>query len=356
MAGLVLLSVFGLMPWHDALQLAVSAAVLAALAMIVIAVRRADGKALRTDNRVKRQEATLNKVARDVATLSTGLTGRVESMLDRFAAAGRANADTVIAALGEDRAELAAHTTALREQAARLDGHDAKLAEIARSLARVEALLSEKVLPEVRSRGDFSQVEAMIDLRALLRPRAPLPRLRGWAASPDVLRLLIERIAADRPKLIVECGSGASSIWLGYAVERYGEGRVIALEHDERFVRATADLVAAHGLEDVVEVRHAPLADWRGFPWYDTAALDDLTDIGLVFVDGPPNATGPLARYPAVPLLLPRCAPSALIVLDDARRPEEREVAERWLREFPDLSTTTYPAEKGAMLFHRSPV
>jgi predicted O-methyltransferase YrrM len=168
-----------------------------------------------------------------------------------------------------------------------------------------------------------------------------------------VLRLLVERIAAVRPKLIVECGSGSSSVWLGYAVERFGGGRIVALEHEERFARASRDLVAAHGLDTVVEVRHAPLTDWQGFPWYDTSALVGLNDAGLVFVDGPPGNLGPRARYPALPLLLPHCAPDAWIVLDDTVREEEREVAERWLSEFPELTATTYPAEKGAMVFQR---
>lgn len=338
-AALVALPLFGVATWPVAVQLAISTATLTALAMTFLAVRRADGKALRIDQRVKRQEAALADVREQLSALAA----QVGSVAERV----RDESRSVRAALGEDRAELAAHT-------ATLSAHDDRLAEISAAVARIEALLGDKLLPEVRSRGDFGQVEAMIDLRALLRPRAPLPRLRGWAASPDVLRLLIERIAVTRPKLIVECGSGASSVWLGYAVERYGEGRVVALEHDERHLRATRDLVTAHGLDAIVEVRHAPLTPWRSFPWYDTAALTDLNDIGLVFVDGPPGNTGHLARYPAVPLLLPRCSPSAVIVLDDTKRPEEQEIVERWLREFPELSATAFPMEKGAMVFQRS--
>ncbi|RCG30409.1 class I SAM-dependent methyltransferase [Sphaerisporangium album] len=206
-------------------------------------------------------------------------------------------------------------------------------------------------------RQNYAQLEALIDVRALLQPRAPMPRLRGWAASPDVLRLLVERIAVDHAKIVVECGSGASTVWLGYAAQRFGGGRVIALEHDERFARSSRDLVLAHGLQDVVEVRHAPLTSWTAggetIPWYDTRALDDLTDIGLVFVDGPPGATAPMVRYPAMPVLLPRCAPDAWFVLDDGARPAEREVADRWLREFPELTASAYPAEKGAMVLRR---
>src|SRR5690606_41784919 len=128
--------------------------------MTFLAVRRADGKALRIDQRVKRQEAALADVREQLSALAA----QVGSVAERV----RDESRSVRAALGEDRAELAAHT-------ATLSAHDDRLAEISAAVARIEALLGDKLLPEVRSRGDFGQVEAMIDLRAPLRPRAPLP-------------------------------------------------------------------------------------------------------------------------------------------------------------------------------------
>ncbi|MFI0423106.1 class I SAM-dependent methyltransferase [Spongiactinospora sp. 9N601] len=348
--GLVLLSASGAVEWTDAVQLALTTAALAGLAVAVLVVRRADGKALRIDQRVKRNEAALAQLRDSVRALAV--------QLKETSAGQRAGVDTVVAALGEDRAELAGQTDLLKRQAKALDAQrstvDARLAEVKRSIEGVDRAVRDQVVRALRARTEYNQVEAMIDLRAMLQPRAPMPRLRGWAASPDVIRLLVERIAADRPKLVIECGSGSSSIWLGYAIERFGGGRIVALEHEERFARASQDLVAAHGLDSIVEVRHAPLTDWQGQPWYDTTALDDLSDAGLVFVDGPPEQTGPEARYPAVPLLLPHCAPEAWIVLDDTVRADEQRIAERWLREYPELTATSYAAEKGAMLFRRS--
>jgi predicted O-methyltransferase YrrM len=344
--GLGLLSAFGVVEWSVAVQLALSTAALAGVAVAVLAIRRADGKALRIDQRVKRQEDALAKLSAGVAEVST----RVKDV----AQVSQTGVKTVVAALGEDRAELAAQADRLDKHTKALAAHSRELADIKAAVEALQSTVTDRVLRRLQSRAEYDQIEAMVDLRALLQPRAPMPRLRGWAASPDVLRLLVERVAADRPKLIIECGSGASSVWLGYAVERFGGAKVVALEHEERFAGASRDLIAAHGLDSIVEVRHAPLTDWQGFPWYDTAALADLSDAGLVFVDGPPQQTGRHARYPAIPVLLPHCAPDALIVLDDTVRPDEQEIAERWLREFPELSAETYPAEKGAMVFRRS--
>ncbi|MFC4055579.1 class I SAM-dependent methyltransferase [Actinomadura syzygii] len=207
------------------------------------------------------------------------------------------------------------------------------------------------------SAAHYDQLEAYIDLRSLVRPRAPMPPLRGWAASPDVLRHLTEAVARRRPKLIVECGSGSSSVWLGYFAEQLASARVVCLEHDERYGELSRELIRAHGLERVVEIRSAPLADWtsgdRAYPWYSVEALEDLADIGVLFVDGPPAATGPEARYPAVPLLLSRCAADAVIVLDDSRRAEETAISDRWLAEHPEIERTVLPFEKGAHVFTR---
>jgi predicted O-methyltransferase YrrM len=200
----------------------------------------------------------------------------------------------------------------------------------------------------------YQQLEAVVDLRALIRPRAPMPPLRGWALSPDALRLLVQEIYARHPQLIVECGSGSSTIWLGYTVQQLGTGHVVALEHDERFAQLSQDLLKAHGLEDVVEVRYAPLKPWETQPWYDLRAIDDLEKIGLLLVDGPPGTVGEGARYPAVPLLLSKCADNALIVLDDVIREQESAVSDRWLAEFPELHRTIHDTfEKGLHVFQR---
>ena len=69
------------------------------------------------------------------------------------------------------------------------------------------------------------------------------------------------------------------------------------------------------------------------------AGLDTALDaepVDLLVVDGPPADTADkvLARYPALPVVHPRLAPGATVVLDDVERPGEQEVLTRWEREF----------------------
>jgi hypothetical protein len=240
---------------------------------------------------------------------------------------------------------------AARESGERVTGIGKRLETVDAHIAEAREWVSKDVFTAYR------QVEAMIDLRALVRPRAPMPALRHWALSPDALRHIVGEIHDRRPGLIVECGSGASTVWLGYTAEALGTGRIVSLEHDERFAEVSRDLVRAHGLQDVVEVRHAPLVPWKGEEgperWYDTTALADLDGIDLLIVDGPPGIVGPGARYPAVPELLARCSDDALILLDDAHRADERAISDRWLKENGGLARTEHAFDKHLHAFRR---
>ena len=177
------------------------------------------------------------------------------------------------------------------------------------------------------------QVDGLLNLHAVATPRVPLVPSDGWAAGPDLLSLLVHLVTVHRPPVVVELGSGTSSVWLGYAVERYG-GRVISLDHDEAFATASRRAVENHRLGATVEVRHAPLVpvtvgDWDG-RYYHLAALDGVPRIDLLVVDGPPGDLQPCSREPAVPLLRDRFAAAALVVLDDAGRQDEAELMARW--------------------------
>ena len=210
------------------------------------------------------------------------------------------------------------------------------------------------------SADDEAQMEAYVLLMHLLPPRMPLPRTRGWAASPDLLLTVVDVVLQQRPSLIVDVGSGLSTVWEGLALESLGAGRVVAVDHDKDFGAATQALLERQGLGDRAEVRYAPLTPQRtgdrDVVWYDAAALDGLHDIGVVVVDGPPGTTGPLARFPALPLLWDRLAPDAVIILDDANREDERAVVDLWVELYPELTVERLRHEKGAVILRRQGV
>jgi predicted O-methyltransferase YrrM len=204
----------------------------------------------------------------------------------------------------------------------------------------------------------FRQVEAIQNLSAMLPTSDVLPPTRGWAASPDLLLVLVDQLIARRPALVVECGSGASTLWLALALRRFGiGGRIVALDHDPVYAAITRDFLARHGVSDVAEVRDAPLEELRlaggTYSWYTRRAWKDLTGIDLLFVDGPPAATGVKARYPALPLLREALNPAATVVLDDLVVPDMQETLRLWLDAYPEFGSELLPLEKQAALLRQ---
>lgn len=205
----------------------------------------------------------------------------------------------------------------------------------------------------------FRQLEALQNLSAVLPANDVVPATRGWAASPDLLLVLVDLVINERPSLVVECGSGASTLWLALAMRRFKiDGRIIALDHDPLFGGKTRDLLARHDVGDLAEVRDAPLEsfslDGETYSWYARRAWEDLTGIDLLFVDGPPATTGHQARYPALPLLSGSLSPVATAVLDDLVVPDMQNVLRLWLDAYPDFGSEILPLEKQAAVLHRS--
>jgi predicted O-methyltransferase YrrM len=225
------------------------------------------------------------------------------------------------------------------------------------AVRRIETDTKIEIKKEIKQ--TFRQLEALQNLSVVLPANDVLPATRGWAASPDLLAVLVDLVAAERPSLVVECGSGASTLWLALAMRRFEiDGRIVALDHDPVFGGKTRDLLARHDVGDLAEVRDAPLEsfslDGETYSWYARRAWEDLTGIDLLFVDGPPATTGHLARYPALPLLSGSLSLVTTAVLDDLVVPDMQKVLRLWLDAYPDFGSEILPLEKQAAVLRRS--
>lgn len=198
------------------------------------------------------------------------------------------------------------------------------------------------------------QVEAAIQLLDRVdSSEQRYPESGGFAMNPDSLLLLSDLILKQRPKKILELGSGTSTIWTGIFARTVG-AKVISLEHLDKYLDQTAQMIADFDLADIVDLRLAPLnevdVEGSSTQWYDKQALRGINDIDLLVVDGPPESSGPAPRYPAFPILRERLSSGALIVIDDFHREQEAQMVETWKKDDPSLTVTSWSAGRTGVL------
>ena len=284
---------------------------------------------------------------------------------------------------------------AMAQQIGQLDLSGALNAQLNKQLSGGKQNLKEV---ETRLRNDLNkglsnavkQMEAFLRIQSFLGTADALGDFHGWPISPDIGLFLLDRMREQHYDLIIEFGSGTSTALFAKAVEVLAEQaaakarntddrqasspsrtEIISFEHDAVYHTKTTQMLKARGLDHCVRLVHAPLVEWRDgdqtYLYYDCQST--LSGIAqqhahrqlriLLLVDGPPGATCPNARYPAVPFVFNALGVHQIdVVLDDASRLEEKQVVELWRAYWQyrsiQIADTTVATEKGCY-FSTSP-
>jgi hypothetical protein len=174
----------------------------------------------------------------------------------------------------------------------------------------------------------------MTNIRPLLN--GPPLDYGNWAIDPFFGKVLAQLVHRHQPTHILECGSGTSTVFMAQLQKRVCEGgTVTALEHLDKYAQKSRQIIEEHDLTDTATVVHAPLeecqVDGKTLTWYrvNTERFEGR-EIEMMVVDGPPQSTGPLARYPAAFVMKPCLADDCVIVMDDGDRDDEQKAARRW--------------------------
>lgn len=223
-------------------------------------------------------------------------------------------------------------------------------AVILRKVIKIHVLVLKQRAAIKTAAETYPKVEALMALYKDLDLNESLPPLGKWVASADFLGEVVRHILEVKPKVILELGSGVSTYVIAKALQKNGVGHLYSLDHQPAFANKTIEKLIECGVENLATVIHAPLEsiELQGsqFKWYSTKDLPDQK-YDLLVVDGPPEATNPLARYPALPVLSERLSDNIAIFLDDADRPDETEMLAKWKAEFPTFLQTKRACEKG---------
>jgi len=216
-----------------------------------------------------------------------------------------------------------------------------KVSKSSATISRDIAKLS--VENKKRSLVAYRQTEAFIQLTQLLDFKASIPGTRSWAASPDLLLTISDIVKKYRPGLVVELGSGVSTL----IASKSGARKIISIDNSEEFGGKTVALLKEHKVRGA-EIRIAALQPYaNGSTWYDTSAIKDLKKIDLLIIDGPPGSKNPEARYPALAEFKEKLSAKAVIVIDDVHREGERKLAEDFAKAMPNHQLVILDHEKG---------
>jgi hypothetical protein len=146
---------------------------------------------------------------------------------------------------------------------------------------------------------------------------------------PTAILAIVNEIVLRRPSVIVECGSGNSTVFAARALAQHAiAGRIDSIDHHPDWAALTTAAIERDNLQQWASVTTAPLKNG----WYDVELVPDLQAIDMLVVDGPP-AYDPeiaLARQPALDHFATRLKAGAMVLLDDSWRSGEKWVLAEW--------------------------
>ena len=210
--------------------------------------------------------------------------------------------------------------------------------------------------PKAMDKAETSSDTDLTDYAALmgqLHLQAGIPYTPNWSAAADFLQIIVDYCLETKPATVFECSSGLTTLMLARCCQLSGRGRVISLEDGEDFAGKIREHLKGYGLISYASVIHASLRqtllDEVEYAWYDTRTIPD-TRIEMLVIDGPSGFLQKNSRYPALPLLYTRLADGCRVFLDDAARPDEREIVELWLNRFPSIEVERVTASRGCAM------
>jgi len=206
------------------------------------------------------------------------------------------------------------------------------------------------------------QTEAYFQIYSTIHPRIPLPNLDTWAISPHTAAHLVRMVKTRRPALVLELGSGSSTLITAYCLEENGAGRVVSVDHDQHYAEQTRRQLEEHGLAGTAQVIHAPLAPLEAARtsgvWYDLNASDMVKSmapgsVDMILVDGPPNELQTYARYPAVFALIDLLRPKGFFLVDDYDVPDVKAWVAAAVRNY-DLKVESVSADDSSVVLEKN--
>jgi len=181
------------------------------------------------------------------------------------------------------------------------------------------------------------------------------------ALRPSTVMLLLNEIELYDRKVIVEFGSGISTLYISQLIAG-SDRQLYSIDDDAGWQSVVKQQAEKLGIPlNNTHFIEAPLSPYSNGSyndnWYDSEViLQALPEAGieLVLVDGPiaKPVLNPRARFPALPVLHSRLSEDFAVYLDDCNRPGEQSIAKSWSESY-DLDGLFLPERGNICLLHR---
>lgn len=269
------------------------------------------------------------------------------------------NLETIISALGQQKAEF---DTQFKKQAD----------ELIRARKFLDSSLKKEVANAARQVGNFITLQNYFNTGKFTGINL---ETNGWPVSSDFMLYLIKLIERGNYDVIIEFGSGSSTLAVAKTLALIESRRqakptaaFVSFDHLEQFYKETHRELTHAGMSERVQLVLAPLinteaANGNNYLYYDCQST--LAKLAkkywtenlrvLAIVDGPPGSSGKHARYMAGPYILQYFKGKDIdLLLDDTNRKEEEEIIGMWKSDVSALGLSaieeTIKLEKGACL------
>jgi predicted O-methyltransferase YrrM len=182
--------------------------------------------------------------------------------------------------------------------------------------------------------------------------------LGGPSIDGQHARTLFHILVSNKPKYIIELGSGSSTMLIAKILKKMGHvpSLHISVDHEEKYLNITKEIAKLNSLDDQIQFEHCPLVKIDGYEnkWYSN--ISDLAKgkmFDLVIVDGPPAYETGMgsAREPALDVLASHISNGGVLILDDANRPGELAVADAWIKKHKEFERFNFSDGKGVAIF-----
>lgn len=191
-------------------------------------------------------------------------------------------------------------------------------------------------------------------------PECSIPTT-SWSMRFSNLLTILDLLDTHQPELVVEFGSGMSTLLVAAWMKENSHGKVVSFDHDRNWANVTRRHLIRESLAGYSEVIDAPLTNVASLgqegEWYDISNhVESISQVDLLIVDGPPAGASEkrLSRLPALDKLYRTLSSSCIVVLDDANRLGEKEVVLRWTEAFSEFSAMTLQSETGLAVLTRT--